>query len=195
MDFDIIDITLTGSNAQYDYSTVSDLDIHVIVDFGDGGCTELIRKYVDAVKVLWANKRDVTIKGFPVEMYIEDTKNPVPAAVYSLSKNEWIREPTHKFKDINPDKAVKAALIMADTLKQALPDVVKLGVALRNIYAARRSAIRSDGETSYINLGFKALRNAGILDAARAAINDEMNNSLSLKDALDELFNQSTPVV
>lgn len=90
------DIVLTGSIANYNWSNYSDVDIHVIYNFKDIYTkTEFVKNYVDAKKEQWNQSHtELTIKGFPVELSVEDSANPAKSTgVYSLEKNKWVKEP------------------------------------------------------------------------------------------------------
>ena len=51
---EIKDITFTGSLANYNYTDLSDIDLHIIIDFNDiNEDEELVRNYFNAVKSLW----------------------------------------------------------------------------------------------------------------------------------------------
>ena len=56
IDADIKDITLTGSNANYNWSRHSDLDLHLIVNYKDINDNEiLVKELMNAKKSLWNN--------------------------------------------------------------------------------------------------------------------------------------------
>ena len=63
-----LDIVLTGSIANYNWSKFSDVDIHVIYKFSDVyEKTEFVKDYFNSKKELWNNTHDeLTIKDFPV---------------------------------------------------------------------------------------------------------------------------------
>ena len=53
-DAEIKDITFTGSLANYNYSMLSDIDLHILIDFKDlNDDTSLVKDYFNAVKALW----------------------------------------------------------------------------------------------------------------------------------------------
>jgi len=70
---DVEDVRLTGSLANYNYTSYSDLDLHVVVDFEKLlGNNKFIESFFKAKKTVWNNKHDILIKGFDVELYVED---------------------------------------------------------------------------------------------------------------------------
>ena len=90
------DIILTGSIANYNWSKYSDIDVHIIIDFSKiYKKKEFVEDYFNSKKELWKrDHEDLTIYGFPVELYVQDKDDELEASgVYSLDKNEWIKEP------------------------------------------------------------------------------------------------------
>ena len=69
---EVKDIILVGSNVSYNYTKDSDLDIHIIVDKDTLGCDpELYTLLYGAYRSLFNKNYDITIKGIPVEIYVE----------------------------------------------------------------------------------------------------------------------------
>lgn len=69
--------------------------MHIIIDFKDvNEDEELVRNYFNAVKSLWNSMHDIKLKGFEVEVYVQDDKEPhTSSGVYSLMNNQWVKEP------------------------------------------------------------------------------------------------------
>lgn len=66
IDFDlpIIDIVLVGSNASYNYTPTSDLDIHLIVNFDNiDENKDLVNALCQSWKSLFNNAYDITLGG------------------------------------------------------------------------------------------------------------------------------------
>jgi hypothetical protein len=92
-DLNIEDITLSGSNAAYTYTKYSDLDLHIIVNASEKEKV-ILRKYVDAKKNLFNEQHNITVKGQPVELYVQFVDDPhTSAGVYSIQRDEWVEEP------------------------------------------------------------------------------------------------------
>ena len=69
---EVKDIILVGSNVSYNYTKDSDLDIHIIVDKDTLDCDpELYTLLYGAYRSLFNKNYDITIKGIPVEIYVE----------------------------------------------------------------------------------------------------------------------------
>lgn len=69
---DVKDVILVGSNVSYNYTKDSDLDIHIIVDKDKLDCApQLYTLLYGAYRSLFNKNYDITIKGIPVEIYVE----------------------------------------------------------------------------------------------------------------------------
>ena len=65
----------------------------ILLDFG-GDKESLLKKYLDSRRIIWNSLRDVEVKGFEVEIYVQDIEEPhFASGVYSVMFDEWIVEP------------------------------------------------------------------------------------------------------
>ena len=99
---DVDDIILTGSLSNYNWSEkYSDYDLHILIDFSQvNESVELVKKYADSVKKIWNDEHDITIKGYEVEVYIQDVSEPhTSTGVFSLLNNKLYRIPVVTFSD------------------------------------------------------------------------------------------------
>jgi hypothetical protein len=175
----VTDIIITGSNAAFNYTRLSDIDIHLLVDFANTACPALASNFFTTKKALWAKTYDVTVHGHPLELYVEDTDEPVKAnGVYSVLHGEWIKVPTQS-KPTLDDSAIKhkvrsfAAEIEA--MLEGEPTNKDIGTMLRKLYVLRQNGLLKCGEFSTENLAFKSLRAMGYIDLLhdkRTAIRD-----------------------
>ena len=96
LDIEIKDIIFTGSLANYNWSKFSDIDLHVVIDFKDlEADPKMVEEFFYAQKTIWNQKHNVTIFDYPIEVYVQDVNHKLVAtAVYSVLKNEWIKEPS-----------------------------------------------------------------------------------------------------
>ena len=100
------DIIFTGSNTNYNWTKLSDIDLHIIVD--EKG---LDMDGLEAIKSLWNEEHNITIRGFTVEVYVEDSSSNQSgnAGLYSIKQNKWLREPTFENIRFDYDKIKKKA--------------------------------------------------------------------------------------
>lgn len=185
---DIIDVVLTGGNANFNYTRQSDLDVHLIIDYEKVTCDEvLVMDYFMSKKALWAaNHTNIRVKGYPVELFAQDKKAEIPAGqgVYSLIKGRWIQEPTFLKLNFNKDALLAQKV---EFYKKEIDNMVsgmqsiKVADNLKNkLRSMRGVAIQMGGEFSFENLVFKELRNRGYMDKLANYLKSNKEKQLSL---------------
>lgn len=181
IDLEVIDYTITGSNANYTWTDYSDLDLHLIIP---GTPSEEQRELFNAKKALWAEQHDITIKGLPVECYVQGSEEPHHSTgVYSLIKDTWEVKPKKVKPDID-DAAIEAKKdSMLAQIEQALlsKDITKLRAVKDKITQMRKAGLERAGEWSVENLVFKILRNLGLIDQITEKIRELEDSELSLE--------------
>jgi hypothetical protein len=168
-DIDVLDIVVTGSLANYNWSKYSDIDLHIIVDFNQvDENIELVRKFFNARKSVWNRTHDIRIKGYEVEVYVEDQSDThYSSGVYSLLKDGWLILPARQQFDLDWESiTIKAEAVMSeiDELEKLhnlgyYEEVLENSERIKNkIKKLRQSGLESGGEYSIENLAFKVLR-------------------------------------
>lgn len=179
------DILMVGSSANYNWSDNSDIDVHVVIEFKDiSDDFELVEKMVNAIKAKWNEDHDIHIKGFNVEVYIQDiSKKNRSTGVYSLLTNKWISEPKKEEFEIDKDQIQQKYNDMLFKIKTALEteNINKLKKVLKDLYDMREVGLNKAGELSTENLVFKILRSRGHLDKLKTGINQIFDKKVSLK--------------
>jgi predicted nucleotidyltransferase len=187
IDIDVEDITLTGSLANYNYTKYSDFDLHIVTDFKEYDTDkDLLKDYFNAKKTIWNTTRDITIKGYDVELYVQDKSEPHHSTgVYSLKNDEWITEP----KIIKGKEEIDLALVAKK--KQAMLDIINYAVSpecdvecaekqKEKFMNLRKAALEKGGEFAPENLAFKELRRSGDVERLVQGILAKKNKALSL---------------
>lgn len=179
----VLDIVLTGSNAAYNYSDVSDIDVHIIVDMSKLDYARVAQQYFMDKKRLWSDKYSVTIHGLPVEFYVQDASdNLVANGEYSLLHDRWLRRPVRMAVPDN-DRAVqaKAKVFQKDVDRAVSSRNLSTINRLRDkIKRLRASGLQRGGEYSTENLAFKVLRNSGAIGRLKDARTELIGHELSL---------------
>jgi predicted nucleotidyltransferase len=170
VEFFIHDIVLTGSLANYNWSQFSDVDLHILIDFEESKYEmDILKEFFDAKKNVWNEKHDIKIKGYDVEIYVQDVnEDHISSGVYSILHNKWIIEPKKDKPNIDDRKILEKGEEFGkriDKLIQNPKDVTitQLDDLRKKIKEFRQSGLESGGEYSYENLTFKLLRRNGYI--------------------------------
>ena len=169
IEFFIHDIVLTGSLANYNWSNYSDVDLHILIDFKETDYNlDLLKEFFDAKKNVWNEKHNITVKGYDVELYVQDIdEEHVSSGVYSILNNKWVVEPD-KVKSNIDDSMI---LQKSEEYMKKIDLLIKKGGPIESIEGLRKklkefrqSGLESGGEYSYENLTFKLLRRNGYIE-------------------------------
>jgi len=190
---DIKDIILTGSLANYNWSDYSDLDVHIVIDFRDVADDErLVKKYFDAVRANWNRNHDIKLKGFEVELYVQDDdEKHTSTGVFSILNDEWVLKPSREQKEIDKLNIFKKARhVMRDIDKvEKHLDRKEYGVALAlgqvtkdKIKRMRQTGLQKGGIYSTENLAFKVLRRGGYMGKLLNAVGTAYDAQKSLAE-------------
>ena len=91
---DVDDVTISGSNAAYSYTPHSDLDLHILVDMDKLPNDEVYKELFVSKKNEYNEDFDITVRGVPVELYVQDSKQPhYSLGEYSIVHDKWIKIP------------------------------------------------------------------------------------------------------
>ena len=190
----ICDVHIVGSQANYNYSPHSDLDVHIIANFDImSHDTELLRMLYDAKKARFNEKYSIKIRGIDVELYIEDVRTSVISnGIYSICEDKWIKKPIRN-KLPPPPHIEKETANWIQAIGAACKSGTKDDIEdlINRIYMMRKNSIAVDGEYGKGNLIFKAVRDAGSLDKLKDALYNIASKELSLESLLSrgELVN------
>ena len=133
-----LDIRLTGSLANYNWSKYSDIDLHIIVDYAQlGENKELVKAYFNAARLNWNNKHDIKVHGYEVEIYMEDAEEEhIASGLYSLTDQQWLRAKVRRLRSagLKSDKAEFSAENIAFKILRREEALDRLADLKRNVY-------------------------------------------------------------
>jgi predicted nucleotidyltransferase len=164
------DITLTGSNVNYNWTPHSDIDIHVVLDYSKiNKNTDLVANLMRAKKSIWNNNYPLQHDGMDIELYAQDdTDAPAGAGVYSLLHDKWIVKPDSEkvtVKDADIIAKSEPFAYMIDNLNANQPNVLsRIKALIYKLRKFRQCGLDKAGEYSLENLAFKRLRTSGHLN-------------------------------
>jgi predicted nucleotidyltransferase len=189
----IIDIILTGSLANYNWSKYSDLDVHIVVDFLSIDENEgLVKKYFDAVRSNWNRKHNIKIKGYDVEIYVQDDdEKHESTGIYSLLHDRWELKPEREAYPINKVAIYKKSRNLIRDIDKAVAffnrqqygDTVEMGNNIKSkIKRMRQTGLERSGIFSSENLAFKVLRRSGYMKKLFDVVSDAYDQQKSLAE-------------
>ena len=180
----IIDIQLVGSNASYNYTDTSDLDVHVISNFElVPAPKEILQQLYNMKKTSFNDKFDIKIKGIDVELYVQDVHDGTMSnGIYSVCDDEGVKEPkpiSHITKH-NIDKEYEK---WNNKINEVLGrhDYDEIVNTINSLYLIRHNSLMVDGEYGKGNQLFKQIRSTGLLDKLKDALNSSLSKELSLE--------------
>lgn len=166
----ILDVLLIGSNANYNWTTSSDIDLHVVIDYQSvGDNLHLVKNYMMAKKSIWNNNYPLEYKGMDIELYAQDWNDRLHSSVgqFSVMKNKWIKKPSSEIISVD-DEVIDAKMAPLqyeiEQLSEKDPQLeYRVKHILQRLYKMRQTGLEAEGEYSIENLAFKKLRTKGLL--------------------------------
>jgi len=184
----ICDVQLVGSNVSYNYTSTSDLDVHLIANFESlDHDSELLQAIYDMKKHEFNQLHDIKIKGIEVELYIQDVKSNITSnGIYSLCDNEWVKEPK-PLKSATKHNTDKERDKWRDIIKQAIAsnNYDTISQTINTLYLIRHNSIAVEGEYGKGNQLFKDIRSEGLLRRLKDAAYVAKSKQLSMESLSD----------
>jgi predicted nucleotidyltransferase len=200
------DIIMIGSNASYNYTKDSDIDLHIVANTNATKYDpDVANALYSAYRSLFNKQLDISIYGIKLELFVE-TENAARTSngVYSVKKDKWIATPVYKdIPEYDTDVLNKLVAkwqskcdeLIDDIKADKLNDEKRVVRLLTDIYDKLRKKGIAKSEYSVENLAFKELRNNGYLDKLKEYKNELVSKRLSLEEQLDrktraEIYNK-----
>jgi len=188
---EIEDITITGSMANYNWTNLSDIDLHILVDMQKiDENTDLVKEFFNARSSIWNKIHQIKVKGHEVEIYVQDlSESHHSTGVFSLKNNDWLTKPERKIVNIDENAVVEKAISLIDQIERAEDMLNDENYAAAHEYSTkirekikkfRQSGLEIGGEFSNENISFKLLRKTGYLGVLRDVINRSYDKKMSL---------------
>jgi predicted nucleotidyltransferase len=190
---DIEDVTFTGSLANYNWSKYSDVDLHIVVNYGQfpDNTKELYVEFFDLKKVVFNDRHDIKIFGYDVECFVQDeVETTFSSGIYSLYYDMWVNEPKkistkNVDLDLVKEKSEQWMRVIdgvVDNLKDETPDTIKSLVKKykQKLKKFRNCGLEKGGELSVENLVFKLLRRNGYISKLYDIPTEVVDKKLSM---------------
>ena len=190
------DILMIGSNASYNYTKDSDIDLHILANAKAANYdTDVATALYGAYRTIFNKNLEISLYGIPLEIFVEtEDSDRVSNGIYSVKKNKWVKKPVAEdipeydkaaLDELVDEWEVKCKDLINDIKADKLDDEKKVVKLLEDIYDKLRKKGVAEGEYSIKNLAFKELRNKGYLDQLKDYRNELVSKRLSLEENLD----------
>jgi hypothetical protein len=184
IDFDVVDVVITGGNVNYNYTSKSDIDLHLIADFSTVACDREVAELFDTKRLLYKRDHDIQINGIPVELYVEDQDHPaVSAGTFSIMNDQWLRKPNKNLPRYDQQVLEHWVDVWHTLIKRAMHtgDLQQCRKVLNLLRKYRKMGLGTkEGEFSIPNLVYKSLRNDDTLKGITILIDRLHDQELSI---------------
>ena len=184
-DIGLKDITVSGSNAGYNYNDHSDIDLHLVVDLPEADRNQVYRELFDAKKYQYNDQHNISVGGHDVELYVQNANQPhYSQGIYSLLNDQWLTVPKKIKTDINDDSVISKYHDLENRINSTVEshDLIKVQSLIDKIKHMRSTGLANKGEFSVENLTFKLLRHDGLIKKLYDHRNQLRDQQLSLNE-------------
>lgn len=198
---DVQDITISGSNAAYSYTPHSDLDLHILVDMTKLHDDDMYRELFTAKKNAYNDSHNIKIHGIPVELYIQDSSEPVISlGEYSIKNNKWLKIPSKRRANFDQNATRKKYEKLVEVIQRALKTqkLDRVQNVIHTIKRYRQAGLDKGGEFGPENLAYKALRSQGYITALYKLRDELHSKELSIESMYAEnskFLSKPTPTI
>ena len=189
----MVDATISGSIANFNYSSFSDLDLHIFVNIDTVPNPEMVEAYMRTYSSVWNDEHDISLFGLPVNIFVKNARGEEHSAgIYSVLHGKWIRKPVPTKLTVTREDVLALALPFADKIRAAVERYEeKPEGAPCSSYSALRHELRKfrkhhlekDGELGAGNLAYKVLRRATFITSLEKTIVRCVDGTYSIQGA------------
>lgn len=187
---DLVDITISGSNAAYTYTPHSDIDLHLVVKMPEQ-CDEVYQELFNAKKYQYNDVHNIKVGGADVELYVQDSEQPhYSAGQYSILHNKWLQVPKRQRADVDQMSVQHKYETVKAHIESALTsgNIEKLKSLKEKIKRMRKNGLAQHGELGPENLAFKMLRTQGYIQKLYDALTAEQDRALGVEESRRKPF-------
>lgn len=194
----LFDVQLVGSLASYNWSEIySDLDLHIVIDYSKISSNKnLVESDFWALKTLYNLEHDISIKGFDVEVYVQDIHDDIKSnGIFSIMRQTWIKKP-EKLKPQIDKRRIESIVTKIKTKIREILGEYRLGnydyaqemaeKLMEDIMSLRKKGLSGVGEFSPENLAFKTLRREGLIKQLVQIERDSFDGAVSYDKSVSE---------
>ena len=183
IDVPVIDVHITGGQVSYHYTDLSDLDLHLIIDYQAIDCDQEVEELLDTKRLLFKNRHSIEIENIPVEPGTEDVARPTVSAAWSIKTNSWVRPPKNYSGKIDHNSIKKQYAYWEKIIKAVLNqnDQNQAEKVLKLLRKYRKIGLKSTGEYGVENLVYKSLRNSNLLEKLVQYVDRSRDRELSIE--------------
>jgi predicted nucleotidyltransferase len=187
----VLETHLVGSNASFNYTEHSDIDLHLVVNFDSiPAPKDLIQAYFNGERSSFNRAHKIKIKGLDVELYLEDVNaNTMSNGIYNVDTDCWIKYP-QKIRDVKIHNTEHLVSDWVDRIQQAFlsNDLESVQNTIDALYLMRKNSIVEEGEYGMGNQVFKDIRNLGLLDKLKDSRDELITKRLTLESFTENYF-------
>lgn len=189
------DVVMTGSLCNFNWSSFSDADLHLMVDFEQfpKEQVDLYKELFNIKKILFNKNHDIKIKGHDVELYAQDiSEEHTSGGMYSILYDNWLAVPVKTPVKIDKTGIKNKAKQWMNTIDKVIENAKKeeelddakkiLKKYKEKLKKYRQSGLEKKGEFSNENLVFKFLRRNGYIEKLYDFENEITDKYLSLSE-------------
>ena len=187
----ILDVILIGSNANYNWTTYSDIDLHVVINYMEvGDNLHMTKEYLHTKKAIWNHNYPLEYQGINIELYAQDMNEDLHSSVgiYSVAHGKWVSRPKADLVYID-DAAIQQKadpfIFEIENLKEDHPGLEKrIREILMRLKRLRQTGLEAEGEYSVENLAFKYIRNKGLIDRLKELLHLDAMSQLQIENVV-----------